>query len=66
MARRPPPARRHTGTQMTMLEAPLSAWRLDEETREVGRRGLAEARAVLRSAGGPERAAAPQHSVEAA
>ncbi|HSH23064.1 MAG TPA: hypothetical protein VK975_03285 [Acidimicrobiales bacterium] len=52
------------GTQLTMLEAPVSAWRLDDKTREVGRRGLAEARAALRSAGG--RAEQPQHSAEAA
>ncbi len=34
-------------------------WRLDEHTREVGRRGLAEARAALQAAA--RRAAAPAH-----
>lgn len=37
------------GRQLTLLETPPS-WRLDERTREVGRRGVAEARAALRAA----------------
>ena len=45
-----PPA----STQLTLLEAPASSWRLDDTTREVGRRGLAEARAALRAAGAGE------------
>jgi hypothetical protein len=32
--------------QLTLIESP-AGWRLDERTREVGRRGLAEARAKL-------------------
>ncbi len=35
--------------QLTLLEVP-TAWRLDEATREVGRRGIAEARAKLQQA----------------
>ena len=35
--------------QLTLLESP-AGWRLDERTREVGRRGLAEARAALLAA----------------
>ncbi len=38
-----------TGTmarQLTLIETP-STWRLDERTRETGRRGIASARAVL-------------------
>jgi hypothetical protein len=35
--------------QLTLLETPPS-WRLDEPTREAGRRGVAEARASLRAA----------------
>jgi hypothetical protein len=36
--------------QLTLLESPAPAWRIDEPTREVGRRGVAEARAALRAA----------------
>ena len=32
--------------QLTLMENP-TAWRLDERTREAGRRGIASARAVL-------------------
>ena len=35
--------------QLSLLEAKPS-WRLDEPTREVGRRGVAEARATLQAA----------------
>ena len=35
--------------QLTLLESP-PAWRLDEATSEVGRRGIAEARASLQAA----------------
>lgn len=35
--------------QLTLLDTP-PAWRIDEATREVGRRGIAEARASLRAA----------------
>jgi hypothetical protein len=35
--------------QLTLLETPPS-WRLDDHTRAVGRRGVAEARASLRAA----------------
>lgn len=34
--------------QLTLLEAPLD-WRIDERTKEIGRRGLAQARAALQS-----------------
>lgn len=34
--------------QLTLLEAPPD-WRIDERTKEIGRRGLAQARAVLQS-----------------
>ena len=34
--------------QLTLTEAP-TAWRLDERTREAGRRGIASARAALAS-----------------
>ncbi len=33
--------------QLTLLEAPPD-WRIDERTKEIGRRGLAQARAALR------------------
>ncbi|MEX2294216.1 MAG: hypothetical protein WD691_10560 [Acidimicrobiales bacterium] len=35
--------------QLTLLEVP-PAWRLDDATREVGRKGIAAARASLRAA----------------
>lgn len=35
--------------QLTLIELP-AGWRLDDRTREVGRRGLAEARAALLAA----------------
>ena len=35
------------------LDSELAGWRLDRQTREVGRRGVAAAREVLRSAGRP-------------
>jgi hypothetical protein len=35
--------------QLTLLDSP-PAWRIDEATREVGRRGIAEARASLQAA----------------
>ncbi len=35
--------------QLALLEAPIE-WRLDEHTREVGRRGVAKARAALQAA----------------
>lgn len=44
--------------QLTLLEAP-PVWRIDESTREVGRRGLAEARATLQAALAAERGEAP-------
>ncbi len=36
------------GTQLALLESEATSWRLDDQTREVGRRGVAEARAALR------------------
>lgn len=35
--------------QLSLLEAPVE-WRLDERTKEVGRRGVAQARAALQAA----------------
>ena len=34
--------------QLTLLEAPPD-WRIDERTKEIGRRGLVQARAALQS-----------------
>lgn len=42
--------------QLTLLDSP-PAWRIDEATREVGRRGVAEARASLQAAMAAERTA---------
>jgi hypothetical protein len=44
-------------TQLPLLDTPSPNWKLDRRTREIGRRGVAEARAVLRraaSGGGPD------------
>lgn len=35
--------------QLTLINSDDTIWRLDEETREVGRKGVAEARAALRA-----------------
>lgn len=48
---------RPPGRQLALLEDDEPNWRLDRETREVGRRGVATAREALRSAG-PGRAGA--------
>lgn len=37
-------------TQLALLEAEQAPWRLDPHTREIGRKGVAEARAALRGA----------------
>lgn len=37
-------------TQLVLLENETPSWKLDRRTREVGRRGVAEARAALRRA----------------
>lgn len=39
--------------QLDRQQLELAGWRLDRQTREVGRRGVAAAREVLRSAGRP-------------
>ena len=38
--------------QLTLLEVPERSWKLDERTREIGRKGLAEARKALAEATG--------------
>jgi len=37
-------------TQLVLIDSASPDWKLDRETREIGRRGLAEARAALRRA----------------
>ncbi|HEX3425670.1 MAG TPA: hypothetical protein VHT30_06030 [Acidimicrobiales bacterium] len=39
--------------QLSLLKANQIDWRLDERTRELGRRGISEARAALRRATPP-------------
>lgn len=41
--------------QLTLVETPR-AWKLDQRTREIGRKGVADAREALRRAGSPESA----------
>jgi hypothetical protein len=41
--------------------APRTEWRLDESTRSVGRQGIAQARAALRSAIRSQRDERPEH-----
>jgi hypothetical protein len=36
--------------QLTLIEVPDEAWKLDDRTREVGRKGIAEARKALADA----------------
>jgi hypothetical protein len=36
--------------QLVLLETPAAAWRLDDTTRAIGRRGVEEARSALRAA----------------
>jgi hypothetical protein len=36
--------------QLVLIETPAAAWRLDDTTRAIGRRGLEEARSALRAA----------------
>jgi hypothetical protein len=47
--------------QLTLLDSPPS-WRIDEATREVGRRGVAEARATLQAAIAAGRAQASEQA----
>jgi hypothetical protein len=42
--------------QLVLVDTNSKNWKLDERTREVGRRGIAAAREMLRHAG-PQRAA---------
>lgn len=50
-----PAARMHTmQRQLTLLTRGDGSWRLDEETREVGRKGVAEARAALQASRRPD------------
>jgi hypothetical protein len=44
--------------QLVLLHVSGADWRLDDQTRETGRRGVAEARAILMRAAERERAAA--------
>ena len=43
------PSQREAEAQLALLEGEPAPWRLDPRTREVGRRGVAAAREVLRS-----------------
>jgi hypothetical protein len=42
-------------TQLVLLDANSPDWKLDRETREIGRRGVAQARAALRRSSGTRR-----------
>jgi hypothetical protein len=43
-------------TQLLLLDTSSPSWKLDRQTREIGRRGVAEAREALRRAtGGTDR-----------
>jgi hypothetical protein len=39
-----------TRQQLLLIESPTAEWRLDDTTRAIGRRGLADARSALRAA----------------
>jgi hypothetical protein len=40
-------------TQLLLLDTSTRSWKLDRQTREIARRGVAEAREALRKATGP-------------
>jgi len=44
-------------TQLVLLDSGRRDWKLDRRTREIGKRGVAQAREALRKAGGPQKAA---------
>ena len=43
-------AARQKQTQLTLIDNGRDGWRLDERTKEIGRKGLVEARAALQEA----------------
>lgn len=40
-------------TQLVLLDSGRQSWKLDRKTREIGKRGVAQAREALRQAGAP-------------
>ncbi len=58
--------RADAGLQLALLEPETASWRLDDQTREVGRRGVAEARAALSRSAGGRHAGEHRHRAEAA
>lgn len=40
-------------TQLVLLDSGRRSWKLDRQTREIGKRGVAQAREALRRAGAP-------------
>lgn len=48
-------------TQLVLLDSGRS-WKLDRRTREIGKRGVAQAREALRQAGSPPAPGGPQPS----
>jgi hypothetical protein len=48
-------------TQLVLPVSTSPRWKLDRKTREIGRRGIAQARAALRQAGGGD-GRPPAHS----
>jgi hypothetical protein len=49
-------------TQLLLIDTSSTSWKLDRQTREIGRRGVAEAREVLRRATGPSSRSAAQRT----
>jgi hypothetical protein len=43
--------------QLPLIDSGPRSWKLDRRTREIGRRGVAQARAALQAAHGPDRTA---------
>jgi hypothetical protein len=52
-----------TRQQLVLIDNPAAGWRLDDSTRAIGRRGIAEARSALRAA--QARAVAREHAPHA-
>lgn len=52
--------------QLPLIDSGPRSWKLDRRTREIGRRGIAQARAALRSATGPSGSTGPSATGSAA
>jgi hypothetical protein len=54
-----------TANRLRLVDTPSPTWRLDERTKELGRDGIARARAALRAGAAPPQAPESGFGVEA-